>query len=106
MAYEQEGDFDKLSWEKYEGKYKLLISFLAWADDVARRVSQSSGVMVCFFRRPQDYFSFFYAKFKTEGMSDKEKMKEVGKSLDAIDLAYNELDNYEEWEKFEEQYFR
>ena len=99
---------DRRNWDKCMKKFKRIVAELTWADDMAKRASQETGIEIVHFI-PNSKFggddSFYYTSFDSKGMSDEEKMKEIERHVDAVDMAYKLLEDSEAERAFFEERF-
>jgi hypothetical protein len=92
--------------EKHKAKFKVLIERLEWGDEIAKKITEGTGINVKhYIPEPSDDNAFFYTEFDPKGMSDEEKMNEIKRHFDAIDEAYAKFQEYDKrW--FEEKFLK
>jgi len=96
--------WNRETWEKYRSRYYGVIINLEWADEVARQVTERTGVDMIHYV-PQGKFkrSVFHTYFNAKEMSQEEKMKEISRSLDAVDQAFSEKEDIDKGLAFSRQ---
>ncbi|MEM3908335.1 MAG: hypothetical protein QXZ17_15975 [Nitrososphaerota archaeon] len=100
---------DRNTWGELKQKYGYVVAWLDYHDEVARQVTEKTGVKIVHRFNPEsvNILGYFYAQFNWSGMSSEEKMKMVEKALDAIDMACREAGhppNSEARRKFHEKF--
>ncbi|MGB9717685.1 MAG: hypothetical protein ACPL4E_04510 [Thermoproteota archaeon] len=106
---------DRSTWDELKQKYKSIIAWLDYHDEIAREVSSKAGIEIVHYIPPRGKFTFFYSHFNSSGMNLDEKLRMIEKVLDAMDMVSREVDfplkapprGYEEifkmqYEKFDE----
>ncbi|MBO3842766.1 MAG: hypothetical protein FGF48_10195 [Candidatus Brockarchaeota archaeon] len=84
-----EMSLNRESWSELERKYKRFVRWLKHADEVAKKVTEKTGIKtILHIPHPEegDRFSLI-AMFNPKGMSDEEKMKMIEKAIDAVEEA-------------------
>lgn len=84
---------DKKNWRKLGKKYRKLVAWLRRGDKLAKRATEETGIKVIWFvpsRKESNRF-FFVATFNGKDMSDDEKLKMIGKAIDALEEAWRQM---------------
>ncbi|MEM3712986.1 MAG: hypothetical protein QXR97_05575 [Thermoproteota archaeon] len=105
---------DRWNWRKYRRKFGKVIAYLAWNDEVARRITEKTGIKVVHQIGLPEYYDskiegIFYAVKDLKDVSDPIKFLFITKMIDAIDEAFKLglfVDKFarEEYESFERKY--
>jgi hypothetical protein len=82
---------NKDNWSKYLDRYTDVVGGLMWANKVAKRVTEETGVEIAHFI-PYSHSdvgkTHYYTYFDSTSMNEDQKIKEIEMKVDAIDRAY------------------
>ncbi|MEM1554884.1 MAG: hypothetical protein QXJ72_08390 [Thermoproteota archaeon] len=105
---------DRRNWRKYRRKFGKVIAYLAWNDEVARRITEKTGIKIVHQIGLPEYYDskiegIFYAVKDLKDVSDPIKFLFITKMIDAIDEAFKLglfVDKFarEEYESFLKKY--
>ena len=90
-------DLANRNWKKYKEKFKDLILWLAWGDEVAKRVSNRTDIKITHYIPAHEDESFFYTIFDSKGISKEKKLEEIKKYIDAVAMAHHMLEDSKAW---------
>lgn len=84
---------DRRNWRKLGKKYRKLVAWLRKGDRLAKKATKKTGIKVIWFvpSRNESNRFFFVATFNGKDMSDEEKLKTIGKAIDALEEAWEQM---------------
>jgi len=97
---------DRNNWPQLN-KFGYLVARMAWADDIAKRVTEETGVkLIHQIPKPADRYTFFYTSFNGTNLSDERRTGEITKCLNALDRALYYYIDESAYSKFERKFFK
>ncbi len=84
---------DRRNWKKYRKEFGGIMAFLAWKDEVAKRINEKTGIRIVHQIGLPERYDFkiegiFYAVKDLKDVSDPVKFLFITKMIDAVDEAF------------------
>jgi len=84
---------DRGNWNKYWKKFEEVVAFLAWKDEVAKRINEKTGIKIVHQIGLPEYYDskiegIFYSVKDLKDVSDSVKFLFIVKMIDAVDEAF------------------